>query len=28
VRSDRVVVAAAELFQQHTDWHKQRPPIN
>ena len=28
VRNDRAVVAAAELFQQHTDWHKQRPPIN
>jgi aspartyl-tRNA(Asn)/glutamyl-tRNA(Gln) amidotransferase subunit A len=27
VRNDRAVVAAAELFQQHTDWHKQRPPI-
>ncbi len=28
VRDDRAVVAAAELFQQHTNWHKQRPPIN
>jgi len=26
-RSDRAVVAAAHLFQQHTDWHIKRPPI-
>jgi aspartyl-tRNA(Asn)/glutamyl-tRNA(Gln) amidotransferase subunit A len=28
VRNDRAVVAAAELFQEHTEWHKQRPPIS
>lgn len=27
VRNDRAVVAAAQLFQQHTDWHLKRPPI-
>ncbi len=27
VRSDRAVVAAAQLFQQHTDWHTKRPPV-
>jgi aspartyl-tRNA(Asn)/glutamyl-tRNA(Gln) amidotransferase subunit A len=26
-RKDRAVVAAAELFQRHTDWHRKRPPI-
>jgi len=26
-RDDRAVVAAARLFQQHTDWHSRRPPI-
>lgn len=25
---DHKVVAAASLFQAHTDWHRQRPPIN
>lgn len=24
---DRKVVAAARLFQQHTDWHRKRPPV-
>jgi aspartyl-tRNA(Asn)/glutamyl-tRNA(Gln) amidotransferase subunit A len=27
VRNDRAVVAAAKLFQQHTDWHTKRPPL-
>jgi aspartyl-tRNA(Asn)/glutamyl-tRNA(Gln) amidotransferase subunit A len=27
VRNDRVVVAAASLFQRNTDWHTRRPPI-
>jgi len=27
VRNDRAVLAAANLFQQHTDWHKKRPPV-
>ena len=27
-RDDRAVVAAARLFQQHTDWHTKRPPIS
>jgi len=27
VRNDRAVLAAAQLFQQHTDWHRKRPPI-
>ena len=26
-RNDRLVVAAAHLFQQHTDWHLRRPPL-
>ncbi len=26
-RNDRAVLAAAQLFQQHTDWHRKRPPI-
>ena len=25
---DRAVIAAARLFQTHTDWHKMRPPIS
>src|SRR5581483_854705 len=24
---DQQVIAAARLFQQHTDWHRQRPPV-
>lgn len=24
---DKMVIAAARLFQTHTDWHKQRPPV-
>jgi Asp-tRNA(Asn)/Glu-tRNA(Gln) amidotransferase A subunit family amidase len=28
VRNDRAVVAAAEIFQKHTDWHLKRPPIS
>ena len=27
-RNDRDVVAAANLFQQHSDWHTKRPPIS
>lgn len=26
--NDRAVIEAAKLFQAHTDWHRQRPPIN
>jgi aspartyl-tRNA(Asn)/glutamyl-tRNA(Gln) amidotransferase subunit A len=26
--NDQVVVEAARLFQEHTDWHRQRPPIH
>src|SRR5215469_5071586 len=26
--NDNVVIQAAHLFQQHTDWHRQRPPID
>jgi aspartyl-tRNA(Asn)/glutamyl-tRNA(Gln) amidotransferase subunit A len=26
-RNDHLVIAAARLFQQHTDWHTQRPPL-
>jgi aspartyl-tRNA(Asn)/glutamyl-tRNA(Gln) amidotransferase subunit A len=26
--NDHVVVEAARLFQEHTDWHRQRPPIH
>lgn len=26
--NDRAVVEAARLFQKHTDWHRQRPPIH
>jgi aspartyl-tRNA(Asn)/glutamyl-tRNA(Gln) amidotransferase subunit A len=26
-RNDRFVIAAANLFQQHTDWHTKRPPL-
>ena len=26
--NDRAVVAAARLFQEHTDWHTKRPPIS
>jgi aspartyl-tRNA(Asn)/glutamyl-tRNA(Gln) amidotransferase subunit A len=26
--NDRAVIEAAELFQTHTDWHRQRPPIS
>jgi Asp-tRNA(Asn)/Glu-tRNA(Gln) amidotransferase A subunit family amidase len=25
--NDDRVIAAANLFQAHTDWHRQRPPI-
>jgi aspartyl-tRNA(Asn)/glutamyl-tRNA(Gln) amidotransferase subunit A len=28
VRNDRALIDAANLFQQHTQWHKQRPPIH
>jgi aspartyl-tRNA(Asn)/glutamyl-tRNA(Gln) amidotransferase subunit A len=28
VRNDAAVVAAARLFQRHTDWHTRRPPIS
>ncbi len=27
VRNDHLVVAAAHIFQQHTDWHTRRPPL-
>jgi Asp-tRNA(Asn)/Glu-tRNA(Gln) amidotransferase A subunit family amidase len=27
VYDDAKVVAAARLFQQHTDWHRRRPPL-
>jgi aspartyl-tRNA(Asn)/glutamyl-tRNA(Gln) amidotransferase subunit A len=27
-RNDRSVIAAANLFQNHSDWHKKRPPIS
>jgi aspartyl-tRNA(Asn)/glutamyl-tRNA(Gln) amidotransferase subunit A len=26
--NDHVVIQAAHLFQEHTDWHRQRPPID
>jgi aspartyl-tRNA(Asn)/glutamyl-tRNA(Gln) amidotransferase subunit A len=26
--NDRAVIETARLFQKHTDWHRQRPPIN
>ena len=25
---DHKVIAAARLFQQHTDWHRKHPPVN
>jgi len=28
VLNDSAVVAAAEMFQAHTDWHRKHPPLN